>query len=193
MNFKNIIYFFSGIIILSFGLSVMSISEFGIGVSDLVSIRLAEITSIPITVFVLFFSILMLVIASLIEKKRIRLTCLITSFFLGFGLDFWIAILPKVSLNFYSQIGLYLVGVIILCFGIGIYLQPRNFAPVALDYLILVMKDNLKLTILKCKLIIDTCFFIIALLIGAPIGIGCFVSPLVIGPLIDIFYNIFML
>lgn len=188
---KDIIFFLGGILILTLGIRIISMTNLGLAFSDALFIELASILNVPLSLSSLIVGILTLLCASIIERRRIRIECLISSFILGFFVDFWMMFFPSFMVRgVFLNIIVFIVGVFVLSIGISIYLQP-GFPPHPNDYLFMKISERFNFSLFKSKAIMDGGFFICALLIGAPIGIGSLFNTLCLGFFINKAFKIF--
>lgn len=191
MSKRDVVFFVGGILILTLGIRIISMTNLGLAFSDALFIRLSEIFKIPLSIASLIVGFGTLLCASIIEKKRIRIECLLSSFILGLFVDFWMIFLPWDGVNgAFLNILLFIIGVFVLSMGVSIYLQP-GFPPHPNDYLFMKISERFKISIFKSKIFMDGGFFILAFLIGGSIGIGSLFNTLCLGVFINKGYKIF--
>lgn len=193
LKVKKIAYFLIGMIFLTLGIRIISLSNLGLAFSDAILIKLNEMLKIPVALSSIALGIFVVVVANVIEKRRFfdRFECIITSFVLGFFLDLWIAIIPTLYIKgFIFKILTFLVGVFILSVGVSIYLQPK-FPPHPNDLLLMTVSNNYDLSIFRAKIRIDSFFAIISIVMLAPIGLGSIFNTLCIGYFVNKLYSTF--
>lgn len=193
LKVKKISYFLIGMIFLTLGIRIISLSNLGLAFSDAILIKLNEMLKIPVALSSIALGIFVVVIANVIEKRRFfdRFECIITSFVLGFFLDLWIIIIPTLYIKgFIFKILTFLVGVFILSVGVSIYLQPK-FPPHPNDLLLMTVSNNYDLSIFRAKIRIDSFFAIISIVMLAPIGLGSIFNTLCIGYFVNKLYSTF--
>ncbi len=193
LKVKKIAYFLIGMIFLTLGIRIISLSNLGLAFSDAILIKLNEMLKIPVALSSIALGIFVVVVANVIEKRRFfdRFECIITSFVLGFFLDLWIAIIPTLYIKgFIFKILTFLVGVFILSVGVSIYLQPK-FPPHPNDLLLMTVSNNYNLSIFRAKIRIDSFFAIISIVMLAPIGLGSIFNTLCIGYFVNKLYSTF--
>ena len=78
-------------------------------------------------------------------------------------------------------------GMLIIAIGIACYLQS-NFARNPVDNLMMALQSLTGKSLAFTKTVMEVLVFVIAFLIGGPIGIGTIIITLIIGPLIQLFY-----
>lgn len=193
LKVKKIAYFLIGMIFLTLGIRIISLSNLGLAFSDAILIKLNEMLKIPVALSSIALGIFVVVVANVIGKRRFfdRFECIITSFVLGFFLDLWIAIIPTLYIKgLIFKILTFLVGVFILSVGVSIYLQPK-FPPHPNDLLLMTVSNNCDLSIFRAKIRIDSFFAIISIVMLAPIGLGSIFNTLCIGYFVNNLYSTF--
>lgn len=191
LNLKDLSYFLIGIIFLTLGIRIISISNLGLSFSDAIPIKLSELLKIPVSVSSLMLGIFTLFVASFIKKTKFpQFECLITSFVLGFFIDFWLLI-PSISVEgFILNVSVFVLGAFVLSVGVSIYLQPK-YPPHPNDLLLMAVNNRFKFSILKSKILIDSMYAIIAILLLAPIGIGSVFNTICLGFFVNKLFDFF--
>ena len=102
-------------------------------------------------IWILILSFLSLIIASILEKKLIKLSSFVTSLIIGSFIDLWMFILDFISLdNMLIRSIVFVLAIIISSLGIVIYLYPQLPAN-PIDYLMLVIKNKFTGVIDSCE------------------------------------------
>lgn len=189
---RDVKYFLIGILFLTLGIRIMGISKLGIAFSDAIPIRLSELLKIPVTLSNIMLGFFTIFVVKVINKSsRLKFESIIISFTLGFFIDFWFKLIPNFNIpNQILKIILFLIGTIILSFGISLYLQPKNYPPDPNDLILICVSDKFKISIFKSKILIDGMYALIAILISAPIGFGSVFYTFCIGYFVDVFLKI---
>ncbi|MDL4841833.1 YczE/YyaS/YitT family protein [Aquibacillus rhizosphaerae] len=189
INFKTkILFFVTGLIVLSFGISLTIKADLGAGAWDALNVGLSSLTGLTVGNWVIIMGVILMVVNALIGKERPDLFSLITIFVIGFMIDFWLLIvMTNWHLEGFLIQGLSLmVGIVILGFGVSLYLQPKlSLNPV--DGLMVALQKRFKINLLTAKTITEVFALLLAILLGGPIGIGTFIILLCIGPVIQLF------
>lgn len=193
LKLKDLSYFLLGIIFLTLGIRIMDVSKLGISFSDAIPIRLSEIFEIPVSLSSIILGLFTLIIVSIINKVRyLRFECLITSFVLGFFIDFWMDLIPDFHVHgLFFKLSIFLIGIFILSMGVALYLQPRHYPTHPNDLMLITVSRGFKFSILKSKILIDVMYGVIAILISAPIGIGSIFHTICLGFFVDKLYIFF--
>ncbi|GGM30097.1 hypothetical protein GCM10011351_15310 [Paraliobacillus quinghaiensis] len=184
----RMIFFLVGLIILTFGVSMTIKADLGAGAWDALNVGLSSITGLTIGSWVIIIDLFLILINAWVTKERPDYLAIGTIIMIGLMIDFWLLIVMKSwdFSNLTSQIVILLVGVVILGFGVSLYLQPK-FALNPIDGLMVAFQKRFKLSIRVAKTITEALALTVALIIGGPIGVGTFVIFFGIGPAIQLF------
>ncbi|MGL4335260.1 MAG: YczE/YyaS/YitT family protein [Turicibacter sp.] len=189
-NFKRIIIFNLGIITLALGAVLLSKTGIGISSWDAVNFGLSGLFGLTVGTWVSISSFIVLIFAAILQKKSINFVSFIIGIITGLFIDLWISILEPISFNtLLTQYLFFIIGVLTLSLGIGLYLLPK-YSPGPVDYLMVVIKEKYHLKIMYAKLMIDFSLIFIAFLCKGPIGIGTIIIALLLGPCIASWQNI---
>ena len=193
LNLKDLSYFLIGIIFLTLGIRIIGVSNLGLSFSDAIPIKLSELLKIPVSLSSLMLGIFTLLVASVIKKSKIpQFECLITSFVLGFFIDFWLFVIPDIYFEgLLLSVSVFVLGAFVLSLGISIYLQPNKYPPHPNDLLLMTVSNNYNLSIFRAKIRIDSFFAIISIVMLAPIGLGSIFNTLWIGYFVNKLYSTF--
>lgn len=95
----------------------------------------------------------------------------------------WLNVVPELH-SFSARLGMFVLGVIIMTLGIGMYLSPRLGAGPR-DSFMLAMNERLGWSIQKVRLIIELSVLIAGAALGGPVSIGTVLIALLTGPMIQ--------
>ncbi|GAA0734039.1 hypothetical protein [Clostridium oceanicum] len=190
-DFKKYVEFLLGIFIMSFGAVLASKTNVGVAPWDAINFGLSKTFGIMSTGrWIIFCSLIALIIAAFIEKKFIKITSFITSIIIGLFIDFWIYVLNPLVINgVLSKYLIFVVALVIVSIGLSIYLFP-NLPAYPIDHLMVVFKNKFNLKIMHAKLLMDGICVIVALLFKGPVGIGTISFALLMGPGINLWQSI---
>ncbi len=174
-----------GISFLTLGIRIIDISSLGLAFSDAIVIKLTEIFNINASISSLILGSCILIVVSIIKKSRPQIECLITSFALGFFIDFWMFFIKDVSIeNIFVKIGIFIFGAFVLSLGVSMYLQPQ-YPSHPIDLLLITLVKTFNFSMFKSKVFMDVVFAMFAIFLVAPIGIGSIFNTLCLGFFID--------
>jgi len=184
------VFYIVGLTLLSLGISTMIIANVGAGAWDAMYVGLSDITGLSVGTWILLVGIFLILLNGLLLKKIPEFLAVITILIIGALIDFWLLVvfsgflLTDLSLRILMFIG----SILIIALGISLYLQS-SFARNPMDTLMMAIKVRTGKSLAFSKTVMEITVFIIALLIGGPIGIGTVIVTLLIGPLIQLFYS----
>jgi hypothetical protein len=185
-NIKRYIIFLIGILVMTLGVSLTVKSEIGAGAYDSINFGLAKLLNINVSIAIWLTSFIIVVIASIIRRKFLKLTTFITAIIVGISTDMWVMIVKIISVNtIFERIIVFFTGICLVSTGVAIYIIPKLPANPT-DDLMVALKEEKGISIMKAKLTIDTICIIIAFALKGPIGIGTIIATVIVGPLIDI-------
>lgn len=182
----SFIKFISGIVILSLGITLMYISDLGIGPWDSLIFRISYLTKLSISLSSIIASIIILVFIKICFKKKFNTYTLFTSFVIGLFIDTWKVLLKGLILEeIYVRWIIFVLGVIVSSLGIVVYLGS-NYPQNPIDYLTVSLGEKINIKIGVSKLITDCLLSAISLLLGGKIGVGTLILTFSVGPLVGL-------
>jgi uncharacterized protein len=187
--FKKIIFYLIGIIIVSLGISLTITANFGVGSWDALNVALSETVGLTVGSWIFIIGFILIFVNSVIEKKKPAYLEIVAVAIIGSCVDFWLLfVLDGISPeSTYMKIGLLLIGILILSFGISIYLQPK-FPVSPIDHLMVAISERFGISYTIAKTSTELFAIIMALIMKGPIGIGTLIIAATIGPMIQLFF-----
>ncbi|MEF9920824.1 MAG: membrane protein [Erysipelotrichaceae bacterium] len=191
MRKLRICFFIGGLSLISFGITLSILSNFGVGAWDTVTIGLKKHFGLTIGIWMNICAIGFIFLGGLLNKKRPKFECFITSLIVGIGVDFWMNILHNLSINsMYLSLFTFLISIIIISIGAGIYLVS-DLPPNPIDYFMMSITTRFKVNITVAKILTESLGLLLGFIAGGPIGIGTFIMIVCFGPCIEIAYHQF--
>lgn len=189
INLKRYVIFLIGIAILTLGVSMTVKSDIGAGAYDSINFALARKFNVSLSITISTTALIALIISGFIRRKLPRISTFITSILMGIFTDMWVNVVSYINTDtIFMQIIVFLIGTLLVCFGIALYLIPK-LPPNPVDDLMVTLNEYLGYSVGMSKLTIDVICVAIAFLLNGPIGIGTILLTLLVGPIVDIFYN----
>lgn len=183
------IFFVVGLILISLGININIASGFGVGGWDATQIGLTNTFGFSMGFWVNVLAILYIIISSMLERKRIKIECFITSIVLGLCIDAWNLIFIHIQVEqIILQLIVFLLGTTVISIGAGLYLisdLPLN----PLDHLLLVITEHFHCSIAVSKYVLEAIGVALAFLFSGPIGFGTILMLIIFGPMIQYFTN----
>lgn len=178
--------FLIGILVMTLGVSLTVKSEVGAGAYDSINFGLAKLLNINVSIAIWITSFIVVVIASILRRKFLKLTTFVIAIIVGISTDMWIIIIKNISFNtIFEKIIAFFIGICLIAIGIALYIIPK-LPTNPTDDLMVALTEEKGISIMKAKLTIDTICIIIAFALKGPIGIGTIIATVLIGPLIDV-------
>ena len=186
-NYLTYLFYLIGVIILSFGITVTIVSNFGAGSWDALNVGLSNTIGLSVGNWVILVGILLLIASSIIERKALKITSLLTSFIIGIFIDIWMVVLNSITTDTYLlKFILFIIGIIITSFGLSLIIFAK-LPPGPIDYFALAIKDRFNLSIGQAKTISEGIGLILAIIFKGPVGLGTLLTMFIIGPCIQFF------
>lgn len=174
------IFYLSGLIIVAFGIS-MTIKGYklGIGPWDVFHVGLNKKFGLTIGTWSILTGLLIVGATAIIFKELPKIGTWLNMILLGVFIDIFNWLLPDPEAIF-AQTILFVLGIIIMGYGIGIYMSPSIGAGPR-DSLMLVFVEKFGFSIKRVRTSIEVIVAICGWLLGGPVGVGTVIIALLIG------------
>ncbi|MBB5173811.1 YczE/YyaS/YitT family protein [Texcoconibacillus texcoconensis] len=185
---RSIVYT-AGLIILSFGVSLLITADLGVGPWDALFVGLSTTIGLTAGSWIFIIGIMLIIINAFLLERKPDLPAVATIFLLGLLLDFWLLfVFSNVTLSSFSlQLFLLFSGVMLMAVGISLYLQA-GFAKNPIDNLMIAFQYRTGKSLNVSKTILEFIALTAAFIFSGPIGLGTLIIAFSIGPLIQVFY-----
>ncbi|MBM7552068.1 YczE/YyaS/YitT family protein [Thalassobacillus pellis] len=183
-------FYVTGLIFLSFGISLMILADLGVGPWDAFFVGLKLNLGLTVGTWMFIGGFILILINAFLLDKKPDFSAIITIFMIGIFIDFWLLIVfaDINELLLPMRISLLLGGIVIIASGISLYLQA-NYARNPIDNLMMAVQFRTGKSLSFSKTVIEVSIMIVAIIIGGPIGVGTVIVAFAIGPLIQMFYK----
>ncbi|GEM00980.1 hypothetical protein SAMN05421839_10393 [Halolactibacillus halophilus] len=183
--FIRLLVFVSGLYFLAFGVSVIIQANLGTATWDVLHIGLSENFGLSIGRWVQIVGVVMVVLTTLLEKKRIQIGSVLNIIFVGFFLNQILAadFIPAPN-TLTIRIIMLLVGVTIMGVGSGMYVSSKIGAGPR-DGMTLYIAKRFSLSVGTSRTILESLALTSGWLLGGPVAIGTFVTVPLIGPIMQ--------
>jgi uncharacterized protein len=187
--FKRSVIFFTGIFIITFGVSLTIKANIGTGAWDALHVGLYESVGLTVGRWLMITGTCLMLLNAFLLKEKPQFLALGTIFVIGMFIDFWLLFVfsewtPSGQI---VKLIVLLCGIIIISFGVALYLQAK-FPVNPIDQLMIAIHKRFKVTLMAAKTIGEVFGLSLALLVGGPIGIGTLIITFTIGPLVGFFF-----
>ncbi|MBY0121485.1 YitT family protein [Bacillus sp. S/N-304-OC-R1] len=178
-------FFIVGLMILAFGISLtIKGKNLGIGPWDVFHYGLFLKFGLTIGSWSIISGCILLLISSVIKKEWPRLGALCNMLFLGLFIDLFNWLLPPVD-SLIGESVVYVLGVIFLGYGIGLYVSADLGAGPRDNFMLLIIEKT-GWSIPWVRNGIEIFIFLIGWLLGGPVGIGTVLIAFGLGPILGI-------
>ncbi|WP_066287473.1 YczE/YyaS/YitT family protein [Bacillus sp. FJAT-29937] len=178
-------FFVFGLMILAFGISLtIKGKQLGIGPWDVFHYGLFLKFGLSIGSWSIISGCLLLFISSVIKKEWPKIGALLNMVFLGLFIDFFNWLLPPVD-GLIGESLVYMLGVIFLGYGIGLYVSADLGAGPRDSFMLLIIEKT-GWSIPWVRNGIEITIFLIGWLLGGPVGIGTVIIAFGLGPILGI-------
>ncbi|WP_027963633.1 YczE/YyaS/YitT family protein [Halalkalibacillus halophilus] len=186
----SVVFYLLGMATLSFGISMLILSDLGVGAWDALFVGLFELLGLTVGSWIFIVGILLIILNSYLLREKFDFSAIITIFLIGIFIDFWVLIVfdGVILSDLVLRTALLTFGIMCMGAGIAMYLQ-FNYAKNPIDNLMMAVHYRTGKSLAFSKSSIEIVILIIAFIIGGPIGVGTFIIAFGIGPLVQFFYK----
>lgn len=187
---KRFIFYFFGLMILGLGVSLTIKADVGTGAWDALNVGLANATGFTVGTWVILVGLILIFVNAFIIGEKPKFLSMLTPILIGFMIDFWILIgLNELELDMMvSRYLVFFVGIVLIAIGVSFYLQA-DFAPNPVDQFMLALNQRFGFSLMVSKTIGEVLALLFAFILNGPIGVGTIIITVVIGPIIQLFYQ----
>ncbi|MCF6138991.1 YczE/YyaS/YitT family protein [Pseudalkalibacillus berkeleyi] len=184
----RLISFVLGLSLISFGVSLTIKAELGTGAWDALNVGLSKTVGLTVGSWVFIVGIVLIGLNAILLKTRPDFLAVFTIFLAGVFIDGWLLVVFDTyqASDLWEQIAVFIIGVIILSFGIAVYLQAK-FPLIPIDKLMLAIQERLGVSMGVAKTIGELSALVAAFFFSGPIGLGTLIVTFTIGPLVQLF------
>ncbi|AQP96850.1 MULTISPECIES: YczE/YyaS/YitT family protein [Bacillus] len=185
------VFYVLGIMILTFGISVTIQSDLGTSPFDSLIVGLSVHAGLTVGSWEIIIAFLLICCNSMLKRQRPEFTGMITAFITGIGIDMWLFFLHRIITPepWYGKAGCFAIGLVVIGIGTATYLHT-NFAPIPVDRLTLIVRDLTGRSIFFSRTVIYFIFFILAVMLRGPVGIGTLLTVCLGGIILHFFMPI---
>ncbi|QHE54334.1 YitT family protein [Pontibacillus sp. HMF3514] len=164
-------FFVIGLIILALGISLtIEADMLGIGPWDVFHVGLYEQFGLTVGTWSIIAGITIVTITSIYQRSLPQIGTILNMLLIGIFIDVFLYILPEPE-GILINIIIFVVGVTVLAYGIGIYVAP-NLGAGPRDSLMLVIRDVTGWKVSWVRNGIEVIVFLLGWMLGGPVGIG---------------------
>ncbi|MER2090238.1 MAG: YitT family protein [Sporosarcina sp.] len=173
-------FYLVGMLILSLGISMtIKGQKLGIGPWDVLHVGLNNNFGLTIGTWGIITGFIIIISTAIALKEWPRFGTWLNLVLIGVFIDLFNWLLPDIS-SMGAQLLIFSTGVIVMGYGVGIYISP-NIGAGPRDGLMLVLVKKTGASVKKVRTTIEVIVAIIGWLFGGPIGIGTVLIALFLG------------
>lgn len=190
--FIRLLFFTIGLFVLTFGVCLTIKANLGAGAWDALNVALTEKVGLSIGKWVMIDGAVLVLVNSLLIKRRPDFLTLLTIIVIGSMIDFWMNSVFETwqAEQFIVKLVTLLLGILIVGFGAGAYLQAK-FPQSPFDNFMLAIKERFGVNLMMAKTIGEITALIPAFFLKGPIWIGTIIITFTVGPAIQLFFPFF--
>lgn len=175
-----------GLIIKSFGISLILRSELGADAWNGFFVAMSEWFGLTVGSWVITCGLLITLLNAYLLKQWPNLFSLLTILILGFCIDFWLTVVTIHPTLLLSKMLTFWGGFLLATIGISIYVQSK-YALTPADHLMYILTQRYAISLTASKTVIDGSILVLALFMHGPLGLGTVIYTFLCGPLIQFF------
>ncbi|XXM74385.1 YczE/YyaS/YitT family protein [Lysinibacillus sphaericus] len=180
-----------GLLCLSFGVSLIIKGNLGAAPWDALAVGESYLFHLSIGTCIFLNGCILIVINALLLRERIEWPAALSIFLIGMMVDFWIKTgLSQVEpAGFTQQLSFVLAGILILGFGISIYLQAK-LPSSPMDTFMIAIHRRFGLNLRNARLLNEAIAITLAMVFHGAVGPGTVIVACTLGFIIHFFYPI---
>ncbi|WP_100398246.1 YczE/YyaS/YitT family protein [Bacillus sp. FJAT-44742] len=176
--------FMIGLIIMSFGIALMIRAELGSAPWDVLHIGLTLQLGLTVGTWSIIIGIFIIGFTSLLTKERPQLGGIVNMVLVGVFIDVFLFVLPAGG-TFLWQLLMLLGGIIVIAYGIGLYIAP-NCGAGPRDSLMLALTQKTGWKVSRVRGIMEIVVLTVGWLLGGPVFLGTILFCFGIGAVVGI-------
>ena len=176
-------FFLVGMLVLSLGISMtIKGQRLGVGPWDVLHVGLYQHFGLTIGTWGIITGFIIIVTTAAFLKEWPKMGTWLNMLLLGIFIDLFNWLLPDFT-TFGGQLLIFVAGIIVMSYGIGIYISP-NIGAGPRDSLMLLLVEKTGASVKKVRTTIEVVVAITGWLFGGPIGIGTVLIALFLGQIV---------
>ncbi|MCR6106211.1 YitT family protein [Salipaludibacillus agaradhaerens] len=171
--------FLMGLIVMSFGIALMITAGLGSAPWDVLHIGLTKHFGFTIGTWTVIMGFLLLLLSVILTKEWPKLGAYLNMLLVGGFVDLFLFLMDTPHILVLKLVML-LVGILIMGFGIGLYISPQCGAGPR-DSVMLALSLKTGMSVARVRVLMEICVLFIGWLLGGPVFIGTILFSLLIG------------
>ncbi|WP_342433194.1 YitT family protein [Neobacillus sp. FSL H8-0543] len=176
-------FFVLGMLVLAFGAALTIEGELlGIGPWDVFHYGMFLKLGLTIGTWSIIIGFLLLTAASIATKKLPKIGAFLNMLLLGIFMDFFLWLLPSID-SFIGAVVSYVIGVVLLGFGIGLYVSA-DLGSGPRDSIMIMIVDKTGWSLQWVRNGMEVLVLILGWALGGPVGVGTVIIAFFLGPIV---------
>ncbi|RKD73088.1 hypothetical protein ATL39_2291 [Sinobaca qinghaiensis] len=180
--FMRWLIFMIGLVIVSFGIALMIRADLGSAPWDVLHIGLRDQLGLTVGTWSIIIGIIVIVMTSLLQKETPQAGGIVNMLLIGVFIDIFLLLIETPSL-LAVQIIMLLAGIIIIGYGIGLYIAPEVGAGPR-DSLMIALHERTGWKISRVRIMMETVVLAVGWALGGPVFVGTILFCLGIGQVV---------
>ncbi len=177
------IFFLGGMMILALGISMtIKGQRLGIGPWDVLHVGLYENLGLTIGSWGIITGFIIILTTAFFLKHWPKIGTWLNMVLIGVFIDLFNWLLPEFT-TMTGQTIIFLLGIIVMAYGVGVYVCP-NIGAGPRDSLMLLFSEKFGITIKKARTFMEVIVAVLGWILGGPVGIGTIIIALFMGQII---------
>jgi uncharacterized membrane protein YczE len=184
---KRIAVYLIGLMINALGIAFIIHSTVGAGAWDAVAIGVHHYIGFTIGICSIIVQVLVVIVTKIIDRNRIQYGAIIAITIRSMFLDAWNYLVfnhLESTASWELQWLYFVLGVISMGFGIGIYIEA-HFPKSPIDGLMIALHQRFQWSINVSRIVAEVIGVLLGLLLGGPVGLGTLVLTFALGKMIQ--------
>lgn len=191
----RIILVLAGNLILAFGIGLMRLSGFGTDPFTCMNLGVSGVLGVGLGVYQMLFNIVLFIPVFILDRSSFGIGALINMLVMGYFIEFWMFLFSVCGItvegmaeNMAVRVLLLAVGVLVACFGVGLYMFcDLGAAPYDRLGVVVETYSHGKIKFRWARIFTDIVSIVIGFLTGSVVGAGTVVMAFFTGPIVSFF------
>ncbi|KAA1039336.1 YczE/YyaS/YitT family protein [Macrococcus equipercicus] len=178
-------FFVTGLAIIGLGIALMLRGkQFGLSSWDVLHYGLWKQFGLSIGLWSILMGIVVVLLTILITRQYPRVGVFVNMLTIGTFIDIFNGLLPDAH-SFAAQLMTYTAGIVIMTFGIALYITPQLGAGPR-DTFMLLLIERTRFDLKTARTIMELVVLLIGWLLGGPVSVGTIIITFMLGPFIQL-------
>lgn len=179
------VFFIAGIIVLSLGVALTIKGQIlGVGSWDVLHIGLQKNLGLTVGMWSIILGLLILAVDTFFTKRLPKIGTYLDMFLTGIFIDIFLIVLPDAN-TLLEQTLAFVVGVVLLGFGCGMYMVA-NLGVGPRDTLMLLLVHRLGWSVNRARTTMEVTVAVLGFVLGGPVGVGTVFMAFGLGPVVQL-------